>query len=198
MPAFDFTAAMRIVCHDMTQRVAELAHIEMRQVAVGFCQAKKRVPHGLQASLTPLRFEGGAEQSTIRGRRYGCQRLVDRTTDPAGIDCLYLLQFYLPRFLDHSLEEKLTTIVHELWHIGPAFDGDIRRHAGRCFVHGHSQEQYDAHSAQLARDWLAKNPPEGIWSWLEHSFDELIAEHGGVKGQKFRAPKLVRLDGARV
>ena len=42
------------------------------------------------------------------------------------------MSFYLPRFCDQSLDEKLSTVMHELWHISPAFDGDIRRLPGRC------------------------------------------------------------------
>ena len=62
---------------------------------------------------------------------------------------LYILNFYLPRFLDLPFREKLTTMLHELWHIGPKFDGDVRRLGGRCFAHGSSQKQYDAHVEAL-------------------------------------------------
>ncbi|MEN1678463.1 MAG: hypothetical protein AAGJ46_02645 [Planctomycetota bacterium] len=186
MPAFDFTAAVRRVCEDMTRRVAELSHIDMQRVAVGFCQARKRVPHGLQASLTPLRFEGGAETKRIRGRLVTSQKLIDGS----GRDYLYLLQFYLPRFFDHPFEEKLVTIVHELWHISPAMDGDLRRMAGRCYVHGHSQKAFDDNAARLARAWLAADPPAGLCEWLERDFQSLAAEHGGVCGARFRAPRL--------
>ena len=58
MSRFDITAALRSICVDMTQRVPLLAHIDMTRVAVGYCQARKDVSHGLQASLTPLRFAG--------------------------------------------------------------------------------------------------------------------------------------------
>jgi len=192
MDGFHFTDAVRAVCHDMSRRLPELAHVDMSRVAVGFCQARKRVPHGLQASLTPMRFENGATTKRVRGRVYGCSRLVDES----GRELLYLLNFYLPRFQDGPLEEKLTTIVHELWHISPAMDGDLRRHAGRCYAHGASQKQFDAHAASLARRWLAGDPPHGLWSFLERTFDELDAEHGAVRGDRYRAPRLVRLDAA--
>src|SRR5690606_38484073 len=100
---FDFTSAMRRTCVDMAARLPELAHIDMTRVAVGFCQTRKSVTHGLQASLTPLRFENGAEYTIRRGRRYACQRLYD----PEGCEYLYLLNFYLPRFLNHHFGEKV-------------------------------------------------------------------------------------------
>lgn len=182
----DLTAAVRAVCHDMTRRLPELAHVDAQRVAFGVCQARRRVPHGLQASLTPLRFKGGATRARIRGREYACQRIVDAT----GREYLYLLNLYVPRLLDHPLEEKLTTLVHELWHISPAFDGDLRRHNGRCYVHGPSQKAFDEHAARLARRWLALDPPPGLYSFLERTFSELAAEHGGVAGQRFPSPKL--------
>ncbi|MEM9186972.1 MAG: hypothetical protein AAGB00_10795 [Planctomycetota bacterium] len=192
MPTFDFTAAVRRVCEDMPRRVRELSHVDMERVAVGFCQARKATPHGLQASLTPLRFEGGAEVKRVRGRRMVCQRPIDGS----GRDYLYLLQFYLPRFQNHPLEEKLVTIVHELWHISPAMDGDLRRHGGRCYVHGSSQREYDEQAARLARAWLAADPPEGLYDWLDRDFRTLATEHGGVSGARFPAPRLVALGAA--
>ena len=55
--------------------------------------------------------------------------------DAKGVEMLYILKFYLPRFQNEPFEEKLTTIFHELWHISSDFNGDIRRHSGRCYVH---------------------------------------------------------------
>ena len=75
------------------------------------------------ATLTPLRFAGGRMHTFRRKRRWRIQRLYD----PDGREMLYILTFYLPRFLDLPLREKLTTVLHELWHVGPEFDGDVRR-----------------------------------------------------------------------
>ncbi len=188
---FDFTNAMERLCSDMCRRVPELRHIDMARVAVGYRQARQRVKHGIQASLTPLRFEGGEETGLIRRRRYACPRVLDRH----GRECLYVLNFYLPRFFDHPLEERLTTIVHELWHISPEMDGDLRRHEGRCYAHGSSQKQFDAHAAGLARQWLAADPPSDLFVLLETTFAELLAEHGAVIGARYATPKMAPVEG---
>jgi hypothetical protein len=184
---FDFTGDIRLVCADMTRRVPELSHIDVERVAIGICQTRKPAMHGVFATLTPLRFEGGSVDKMVRGRRRRIQPLVDG----AGREFLYLLNFYLPRFLNLSLEDKLSTIVHELWHIGPEFDGDLRRHAGRCYAHGHSQRAYDARMDRLTQQWLAANPPHHLYEFLERRFDELAAEHGGVRGQRWPTPKML-------
>ncbi len=188
---FDFTAAMRSVCTDMTKRVDALSHIDMEQVAVGYRQTRRAVSHGLQASLTPLRFEQGESVGKVGLHRYVCPRLYRSD----GVECLYLLNFYLPRFFEHPFEEKLTTITHELWHIGPAMDGDLRRHEGRCYAHGTSQKEFDRHAADLARQWLDADPPSGLYAFLERSFEELVAEHGSVVGDRYTVPKLRRMAG---
>jgi hypothetical protein len=183
---FNFTIAMRWLCADIVARLPELAHINLSSVAISFSQARKSFAHGLQASLTPLRFEGGAAIS--RDGRFTCQRVCD----PTGREYLYILTFYLPRFLNHSVEEKLATVFHELWHISPKCDGDLRRYSGRCFAHGSSQEKYDAHVERLAQKWLALDPPYHLYAFLDCSFSELVAEHGRVYGTRIAAPKLIK------
>jgi predicted metallopeptidase len=185
---FDFTAAISRLCDDIALRTPELAHVRMPQVAVSYAQARRRVLHGLQAKLTPLRFEQGS-LVTYRGRSSWTVRRVFR----GDVEILYILTFYLPRFLDQTLDEKLITVFHELFHISPRFDGDIRRMDGRYHVHSHSQKEYDRDMARLARRYLAQCPDDRLWGFLRHTFDELAAQHGGVVGVRIPTPKLVRL-----
>lgn len=126
--------------------------------------------------------------SQRRGRSWTVERLYDAT----GREMLYLLSFYLPRFLDRTFEEKISTVVHELWHIGPGFDGDLRRHAGRCYAHSHSQKEYDLLVNQLARHWLSLDPPAETCEFLRHDFGQLERQHGRIFGQKIRTPRLIR------
>ena len=186
---FDFTLHMRRLCDDMVRRLPELHHIELARVAVSFCQARKPAAEGLYASLTPLRFAGGRTETVRRGRRWGIQRLVDS----AGREMLYILNFYLPRFMDLALREKLATVLHELLHIGPRFDGDLRRFRGRCYAHGGSRKRYDALAERLAAKWGSLDPPQSLYEFLREDFLALIRRHGRVFGQRFRAPKLLPL-----
>ncbi len=184
---FDFTFHVRRLCDDLAHRLPELRHIEMSRVAVGFCQARKGCDHGLYASLTPLRFAGGSRQAIRHGRTWTVQRFVD----PVGREMLYVLSFYLPRFLNQSFRHKLTTVMHELWHIGPRFDGDLRRFGGRCYAHSNSQKQYDAYVDQLVDRWLSLDPPAQVYDFLRHDFRELARRYGKVYGVKLPAPKLI-------
>ncbi|MEM8944286.1 MAG: hypothetical protein AAGD11_03810 [Planctomycetota bacterium] len=189
---FDFCAAMRRLGDDMTRRLPELGHIDLSRVALSLCQTRKDVAHGIYASLTPLRFEAGARTTIRRGRKYGVEPLVDAK----GREYLYILSFYLPRFMNVGVEEKLSTIVHELWHISPSFDGDLRRHEGRCYAHGPSQKKYDALMDQLAQRWLALDPPAHLYDFLLGDCAEMVAEHGRIVGTRWATPQLVPVDAA--
>lgn len=188
---FDFTLHVRRLCDDMVARLPELAHIDMGRVAVCFCQARNSAPHGIYASLTPLRFKDGAAQALRRGRPHAIQRVRDST----GQEMLYIFSVYLPRFQNLVFREKLITILHELWHISPTFNGDIRRHAGRYHAHTHSQAEYDEEMGRLADHWLSQSPPRELWAFLEDDFRQLMGRHGGIVGVKIRRPRILPIAG---
>jgi hypothetical protein len=189
MEGFDFTGHMRVVCEDLVARLPDLSHIDLSRVAIAFCQTRKRVSHGLYASLTPMRFQDGSLVTRRSGRWYTLQRLYDARNR----EQLYILNFYLPRFMDVGLREKISTIIHELWHVSPAFNGDIRRHNGRCYAHTGSQDAYDAKMDTMADQWLGLAPPHSVYRFLRLSFPELQAAYGGVIGTRVRHPKLIPL-----
>ena len=184
---FDFTARMREVCQDLVACLPELGHIDLELVAIAFAQARVRSSYGTYATLTPMRFKAGSLYTTCQGQTYTVQRLVG----PDGRERLYILTFYMPRFMDIDLLEKLTTIIHELWHISPRFDGDIRRFSGRYYAHSDSQDKYDAAMQHLARRWLDAKPPEALYGFLKYRFDELQNRCGRIYGAKVRHPKLI-------
>ena len=186
-PGFNFTDQMRRLIADMVRRLPELSHIDLSHVAISFAQARNRSSYGTYATLTPMRFDGGALSTRRNGHNYTVQRLYAAS----GHEILYILTFYLPRFLDVDLNQKLVTILHELWHISPYFDGDIRRHEGRCYAHSHSQQAYDAGMQKLADRWLAEAPPRALYGFLELDFAQLRAQYGRVYGTRIPHPKLV-------
>jgi hypothetical protein len=189
MEGFNYTQQIRHVAADMVSRLPELGHIDLDRVAVAVCQTRKPVQHGIFASLTPLRFAGGSATTIRRGRPHGIQRVQG----PDGREMLYILSFYLPRFQDLVLREKLITVLHELWHISPSFDGDIRRHAGRYHAHSHSQAEYDREMGVLADRWLAQQPQDELWSFLREDFRQLSARHSRIVGLRIRRPRLLPL-----
>ena len=121
---------------------------------------------------------------------YQVQRFV-----VGGQDVLYLMTFCLPRFLNQPFDDKLVTLFHELYHIGPQFDGDLRRHAGRCAFHSRSQRHYDRRMAELARAYLTGGPDPALHAFLRLDYAQLWQRHGSVVGVVVPRPKLVPLTG---
>ena len=186
---FDFCAHVRRLCTDIAARCTELAHVRAERVLFAFTQARNGRAHGLQARVTPLRFHGGALYRRHRGTRYQVQRLFIH-----GREVLYLMTFCLPRFLNQAFDDKFVTLFHELFHIGPRFDGDLRRHNGRYAVHSCSQRRYDEHMAGLARAYLASSPDPDLHAFLRLNFGQLRHRHGSIVGAVIPRPKLVPVE----
>ena len=187
---FDFSGHVRRLCADIVAHCPELRHIDVSRLLFAMTQARSGLLHGLQARLTPLRCARGAllrrrGRVTYRVQRY----FVD------GREMLYLITFYLPRFLDGSFDEKFITLFHELYHIGPAFDGDLRRLGGRGVLHSDSKKAYDVHMAHLARAYLSNGAARGLHDFLRLDFAQLRHRHGSVVGVVVPRPKLVPVPG---
>jgi predicted metallopeptidase len=149
-------------------------------------QARTGRLHGLQARVTPLRFRNGS----LRRRRHGIPYQVQRYIVD-GCEMLYLVTFCLPRFLDQEFDDKFVTLFHELYHISPEFDGDLRRHSGRCQVHSRSKRSYDRHMAHLARAYLADGADPNLHAFLRLNFAQLAHRHGVVEAVVVPRPKLL-------
>ena len=183
---FDFCLHVRRLCADITTRCPELYHIDTSRLLFAVIQARSGRKHGLQARVTPLRFAEGRLTRQRRGVCYQVQRFIVGETD-----MLYMMTFCLPRFLDQDFDDKFITLFHELYHINPAFDGDLRRHGGRYEIHSHSQRSYDEHMAHLAREYLAGKPDASLHGFLRLNFAQLQHRHGSVVGVMLPQPKLV-------
>ena len=189
---FNFSREMFNLCDDITARLEEFQHIRMSRVAVCFAQTRSHVAFGLQAKLTPMRFENGSLVARRNGRDWTVQRLFQNDRE-----MLYILTFYLPRFLNQTFREKMVTVFHELYHVSPHFDGDIRRMDGRYHVHSHSQKEYDRLMEVFVEKYLQRNPPKSLYHFLRSRYRTLHSRHGGVVGLQIPIPKLIPVTQAK-
>jgi predicted metallopeptidase len=187
---FDFGAAITHLVDDIALRMDDFRHVQTAKVLVSVVQARLGSQHGLQARVTPLRFAGGTLTRQRRGVPYRIQRYFRGEQE-----FLYVLTFCLPRYLDLDFDHKMVTLFHELYHIGPAFDGDLRRHHGRCQFHTHSQRKYDERMVQYAREYLAGRPDANLHAFLRLNFAQLQERHGSVIGVVVPRPKIIPLIG---
>jgi hypothetical protein len=125
MPTLNLTLELERLIAEITRKIDDFSHIDPKRVMACFTSTRGGGIHGTYAKIHPLRFHGGTRTATIhRGRKkYLCEM---PTIERGKEEMLYVVYFLLPRFLDLPLQQKLITIFHELYHISPAFDGDIR------------------------------------------------------------------------
>jgi hypothetical protein len=184
---FDFCGHIRRLCGDIVARSPELAHIDVSRLLFGITQARSGVRHGLQARVTPLRFRHGRLLRRRDGVLYQVQRYV-----VDGREMLYLITFCVPRFLNATFDDKFITLFHELYHIGPGFEGDLRSCDGR--LHSPSRRAYDARMALLARAYLAGGADPALHAFLRLDFAQLTHRHGSVVGHVVPRPRLLPIE----
>jgi hypothetical protein len=188
LSTLNLTGELERLIQHITARTPELQHIAPERVLV--CVSTGRTTlGGSLAKIHPLRFAGGEKSlQTRRGRRNILCTMP--TIMHQGEEMLYVIYFLIPRFLELPFREKLITIFHELYHISPDFDGDIRRFPGRNYAHGSSTKSYNAYMGRLVDLYLEQHAdPEGLY-FLQGNLSELRSRHRSIVGRRLQAPRI--------
>ncbi len=175
---FDYTEHLETLVRRWCESFPQLGHIDMDRVVLSVARCRSRARNGRYASISSLKFPGGRAGEARGGRVYRLPRIRKN-----GVDALYLIKFYLPRFHNLPLEEKVSTILHELFHIHPKFNGEFRAFAGRNWAHGGRQRDFDKLFACLKRDILKKSDPL-CELFLNCRFQTLLRRFGDVCGDR--------------
>ncbi len=189
MTTLNLTAALERLVADIAGQAEEFRHVDPDRLLVCLSPTRGGGVHGTYAKIHPLRFPGGETTSRVRrrGRYWTCTM---PTVTHQGREMLYVVYFLVPRFFDLSLREKLITVFHELYHISPAFDGDIRRFPGRNYAHGSSTRAYNRRMGELVDAWLALEPDPDILTFLDGDMEALRSRHTALVGRKMTAPRI--------
>ncbi|WP_432822060.1 putative metallopeptidase [Trichloromonas sp.] len=186
--SIDFSAELDTLTRELCRRIPELGHIDPDRLLFSIARSRAEGTHGTYARIAPLRFAGGAREHT---RRRGPWRETFRLPElhHQQREIYYLITIFIPRFLRLSFEQKLSTIVHELYHISETCDGDIRRFAGRNFAHGSSRTAYNRIIKQLVDRYLAGNPPESPLTFLHLDEISWQQQHVHISGITTPVPR---------
>ena len=206
----NYTERLSLLMEDIVTRVPTLSFIDMSRMLV-FARGGRSGAEGPYATCHCVCLPA-SEPGYYFWRDRGTGRLTRRsewfvtkspsvTIGTTGID--YMISFTLPRFCDQTLSRsrkqvhydgapnwiaKLDTIVHELYHIDPERPG-IRRMEkadGTYSANCHGQQFFEDVVA-MVKQYLAANPDPATYDFLQYSFSELSARHGGVVGTTFRS-----------
>jgi hypothetical protein len=170
---------------DICARLPEFAHIDLRRVLLLLTQARSSSAHGTYAKIVPMRFGDGTPLKQVRGATYALPQLPT----PHG-DVLYLIYVYVPRFFEQPTDRRLLTLVHELYHISPAFDGTIRK-VGRG-SHGASRQAFNTALEPMVQRYLAADAPPHVTEALTLDI-RAAARTAAIVGRTLSLPKAVRV-----
>ncbi len=182
---FDYSYHMKRLIADISRRCQAFNHIDSRKILVGVSRSRNNKKHGLQAKLVPLKFQGGRRVIQAAGDWY-CK--MPKTMHD-GREILYAIYFCLPRFQNLSFDEKMMIIFHELYHINPAFNGDIRRFPGKYYQHSRSEKEYDRIAESLSKRYLNSRHSRRWTRFLRLRHEDLRQRYGEVTGLHLRLPE---------
>ena len=177
------------IMQNIVQFSPSLNHIDINRVLVCIGSNKCGRRGGLYGKLVPLKFENGLEVLKYKGSIYGIPEISHNSRT-----VLYVVYFYMPRFFDLSWEEKLRVIYHELYHISPHFNGDIRRMGKVKTAHGHSKLRYDSLYWNELKRFLNNIQAGPHLNFLEMDSKTLFIHYKKVTGIRMKNPKPVVLE----
>jgi hypothetical protein len=188
LTTLNLTGELERLIADITARCPELQHVAPERLLVCVSSGRPGVGGSL-AKIHPLRFAGGEKSvSSRRGRRRVLCTMP--TITHQGEEMLYVIYFLVPRFLELPFREKLITVFHELYHISPACDGDIRRFPGRNYAHGSSTKTYNALMGMLVDAYLERLPEPSRLGFLQGNLAALREHHGAIVARRLQAPRM--------
>ncbi|MBE0597811.1 MAG: hypothetical protein IH614_11120, partial [Desulfuromonadales bacterium] len=167
----DLSASLAALADDLCRRTPQLAHIDPQRILFAISRSRSAGTHGTYARIAPLRFAAGAAEYTRRRGRFAETFRMPALVH-AGRPILYLIHILVPRFLRLPEEQKLATVIHELYHVSERCDGDIRRFAGRNFAHGSSRRSYDRQVETIRQAYLATGPAADRLAFLQLTEDD--------------------------
>lgn len=177
VPRPNLTLAVKRLVRDVAKRLPELAHVRASRVLVVAGEARRTS----RATIRPAHF------GESRRRAAGSGGAVKPLVRVKGRKILYVITLRPLWFVASTPEQRIATVLHELYHASTRFDGTL--HRGRR--HGKLPlRKYNRRVRDLLRRYLAVAPPEllapfahqgeaRVRMWLEGPGSFQDEEYGG-------------------
>ncbi|HPS56520.1 MAG TPA: putative metallopeptidase [Spirochaetota bacterium] len=183
---------LTLLLHEMVSRTEEFRLFDVNRILLCCSTNRKTTGGGIYGKLLPMRFENGSEIVKHNSRFYTIPKLVVN-----DIEILYLMYFYMPKFFDLPAAEKVNVMFHELYHISPAFNGDIRRMGSVKKAHGHSKKAFEEKYIEYSRNFYEYVRSTPYHAFLSMRSDELRRRFKKVNFRRMKAVKPVELKPAQ-
>lgn len=182
----NITDTLTLLTAHIIEETDIFSHIDLDSCLVCISSNRKNSRGAIYGKVVPLKFKNGSSTVTYRGNLYHMPRVEHR-----GKELLYLIYYYMPRFFDLSAREKCNVIFHELYHISPWFNGDIRRMGKKKAAHGHSKKHFDTHYEKQLEDYMHMVENTPFIKFLNLTSRDLY-RHFNVVGRRMKIPKPVK------
>jgi hypothetical protein len=151
--------AIRALMRDLAVRSPEFAHLVPTKVLVVAGEARR----GSRGSVKPLAFARGKSRD-----HSGSRKPVVRIDGRRMLYCVTLRPLF---FRDARPEQRVETLLHELYHVSPEFDGTLdpsRRHA-------RLGGKFSRSFLPVLRRYLRQCPPEVMAPFAHHGPVRVLA-----------------------
>ena len=150
----NMTLAVKRLIRDVAGRVPELSHVKVSRVLVVAGEARR----ASRATIRPAHFEETGGRGGRGGRRKPLVRI-------RGRKILYVITLRPRWFLESTPEQRIATVLHELYHASESFDGTL--HPERLHERL-PRPRYDRHIRTLCDRYLASAPDEVVLPFSHH------------------------------
>jgi len=155
----NLSRAIRVLMRDLSTRSPEFSHLVPARVLVVAGEARR----ASRGSVKPLAFARAKSRD-----HSGVRKPVVRVDGRRMLYCVTLRPLF---FRDSRPEQRIETLLHELYHVSPAFDGTLdpaRRHA-------RLGGKFSRRFRPLLRRYLRDCPPDVIAPFAHHGPVRILA-----------------------
>lgn len=186
--SINLTDILTQIINDMINSTVEFKSFDLNRILVCCASNRKDYRGATYGKLFPLRFKDGSEIVRHNGKLYTIPKVKFNE-----YEILYIIYLYIPKFFNLTPEDKIRVMFHELYHISPEFNGDIRRMGRFKAAHGHSKKSFEEKYIEYAESYLKKIQNSSHLNFLKMNSEEIQNSFKTVKYRRMKSIKPVLL-----
>ncbi|HNX24413.1 MAG TPA: putative metallopeptidase [Spirochaetota bacterium] len=186
--SINLTDILTLIIHDMVELTEEFKCFDLNKILICCASNRKDFRGATYGKLLPLRFKDGSEIIKHNGRFYTIPKVKVN-----NMEILYIIYFYIPKFFNLSAKDKVNVMFHELFHINPEFNGDIRRMGKFKAAHGHSRKSFEEKYIEYADTFFEKIEDTPYYNFLKMNSEDIQKEFKKIKYRRMKSIKPVLL-----
>jgi len=190
--SINLTDTLSLITHEMILRTEEFRKYDINRMLICCASNRSDSRGGIYGKLVPLKFEDGSDVIRYHGRLYSIPKIIHN-----NMEIRYLIYYYHPKFFDLPAREKVNVMFHELYHINPEFNGDIRRMGKFKKAHGHSKKSFEKKYLDLAEEFYSYVKETPYHAFLDMNTRDLKNSFKKITCRRMKTFKPVLIEAAQ-